>query len=42
MKNRIKKTVKDVNEKLDDASRAVGQDVNEATGIDVSHVVNPD
>ncbi len=28
MKNRIKKTVKDVNEKLDDASRAVGQDVN--------------
>ncbi|ODA36429.1 hypothetical protein, partial [Rickettsia sp. wb] len=42
MKNRIKKTVKDVNEKLDDASRAVGQDVNEATGINVSHVVNPE
>ncbi|WP_419234989.1 hypothetical protein [Rickettsia endosymbiont of Nabis limbatus] len=38
----MEKTVKDVNEKLDDASRAVGQDVNEATGIDVSHVVNPE
>lgn len=42
MKNRIKKTVKDVNEKLDDASRAVGQEVNKATGIYVSHVVNPE
>lgn len=42
MKNRIKKTVKDVNEKLDDASKAVGQDVNKATGIDVSHVDNPE
>ncbi len=42
MLKRMEKTVKDVNEKLDDASRAVGQDVNEATGIDVSHVVNPE
>ncbi|MCC8370204.1 MAG: hypothetical protein LN566_02390 [Rickettsia endosymbiont of Stiretrus anchorago] len=42
MLKRIEKTAKDVNEKLDDASRAVGQEVNKATGIDVSHVVNPE
>lgn len=33
MKNRIEKTVKDVNKKLDDKSRAVGQDINKATGV---------
>ena len=42
MLKRIEKEAKKVNEKLDDASRAVGQDVNEATGINVSHVVNPE
>jgi len=41
MLKRIEKEAKKINEKLDDASRAVGQDVNKATGIDVSHVVNP-
>lgn len=42
MLKRTKKEAKKVNEKLDDASRAVGQDVNEATGINVSHIVNPE
>ncbi|WP_341791723.1 hypothetical protein [Rickettsia endosymbiont of Gonocerus acuteangulatus] len=42
MLKRTEKEAKKVNEKLDDASRAVGQDVNEATGINVSHVVNPE
>lgn len=42
MLKRIEKEAKKVNEKLDDASRAVGQEVNKATGIDVSHVVNPE
>jgi len=39
---RIKKTAEEVNEKLDDASRALGQEANHITGIDISHVVNPE
>lgn|GEM_PF-4762803 len=42
MMKRIKKTAEEVNEKLDDASRALGQEANHITGIDISHVVNPE
>lgn len=42
MKTRIKKTAKEVKEGLDDATRAIGKEANKATGINISHVVNPE
>ncbi|MCC8468028.1 MAG: hypothetical protein LN589_05115 [Rickettsia endosymbiont of Eriopis connexa] len=42
MKKRIEKEAKKVNHALDNATRKLGQEANKATGIDISHVVNPD
>ena len=42
MLKRLEKTAKEVNEKLDDATKAIGQEANHITGIDISHVVNPE
>ncbi|MGL4226216.1 MAG: hypothetical protein ACRCRR_01100 [Rickettsia sp.] len=42
MLKRIEKEAKKVNHELDNATRTLGQAANKVTGIDISHVVNPD
>ncbi|WP_215426209.1 hypothetical protein [Rickettsia tamurae] len=42
MKKRIEKEAKKVNHELDNATKKLGQEANKVTGIDISHVVNPD
>ncbi|MEY4463954.1 MAG: hypothetical protein RLZZ81_925 [Pseudomonadota bacterium] len=42
MKKRIEKEAKKVNHELDNATRKLGQEANKVTGIDISHVVNPE